>query len=91
MAPPDPTVVVSPSFSLATTLNMETKHLQTLLAEAKALLDSYELTQTDTSRVEAQEKAAQLARALERPKDAILKLSFSVSHQHCLEIIGMSC
>ncbi|KAJ6189837.1 hypothetical protein N7519_004745 [Penicillium mononematosum] len=56
---------------------METKHLQRLLAEAKTALDSYELTQVDTCRVEAQEKAAQLARALERPKDAILKLSFS--------------
>lgn len=58
---------------------MDFQHLQNLLAEAKASLDSYELTQSDTSRVEAQEKALQLARALERPKDAILKLSFSVS------------
>ncbi|KAJ5476700.1 Plant methyltransferase dimerization [Penicillium sp. IBT 31633x] len=56
---------------------MDFQHLQNLLAEAKASLDSYELTQSDTSRVEAQEKALQLARALERPKDAILKLSFS--------------
>ncbi|KAK4865542.1 hypothetical protein LT330_009330 [Penicillium expansum] len=56
---------------------MNIKHLQCLLAEAKALLDSYEATQTDTFRVEAQEKAAQLARALERPKDTIVKLAFS--------------
>lgn len=60
---------------------MDIQHLQSLLAETKALLDSYESTQTDTLRVEAQDKAAQLARALERPRDAIIKLSFSVSHR----------
>jgi hypothetical protein len=59
---------------------MDVQHLQRLLAETKALLDSYELTQTDTLRVEAQDKATQLSRALERPRDAIVKLSFSVSH-----------
>lgn len=59
---------------------MDIQHLQRLLVETKALLDSYESTQTDAVRVEAQDKAAQLARALERPKDAIVKLSFSVGH-----------
>jgi hypothetical protein len=58
---------------------MDIQHLQSLLAEAKTSLEAYQLTQADTFRIEAQEKAAQLARALERPKDAILKLSFSVS------------
>lgn len=70
---------------------MNIKHLQCLLAEAKALLDSYEATQTDTFRVEAQEKAAQLARALERPKDTIVKLAFSVSHTESPRSIGVYC
>ncbi|KXG53248.1 Plant methyltransferase dimerization [Penicillium griseofulvum] len=56
---------------------MDIRHLQSILAEAKAALDSYGSNQSDSFRVEAQEKAVQLARALERPKDAILKLSFS--------------
>ncbi|OGE52135.1 hypothetical protein PENARI_c011G04588 [Penicillium arizonense] len=56
---------------------MDIQPLQSLLAEAKTSLEAYQLTQADTFRIEAQEKAAQLARALERPKDAILKLSFS--------------
>ncbi|CAI7641062.1 unnamed protein product [Penicillium discolor] len=56
---------------------MDIQHLRSLLAETKALLDSYESNKTDTVRVEAQDKAAQLARALERPRDAIIKLSFS--------------
>jgi hypothetical protein len=60
---------------------MDIQHLQSILAEAKAALDSYGSNQSDIFRVEAQEKAVQLARALERPKDAILKLSFSVSHR----------
>lgn len=60
---------------------MDIQHLQRLLAETKTLLDSYESTQTDAVRVEAQDKAAQLARGLERPRDAIIKLSFSVSHR----------
>lgn len=60
---------------------MDIQHLQRLLAETKTLLDSYESTQTDAVRVEAQEKAAQLARGLERPRDAITKLSFSVSYR----------
>lgn len=59
---------------------MDIQHLQRLLVETKALLDSYESTKTDTLRVEAQDKATQLARGLERPRDAITKLSFSVSH-----------
>lgn len=60
---------------------MDIQHLRSLLVETKALLDLYESTQTDTLRVDAQDKAAQLARALERPRDAIIKLSFSVSHR----------
>ena len=43
---------------------MDIQHLRSLLVETKALLDLYESTQTDTLRVDAQDKAAQLARAL---------------------------
>ncbi|KAJ5729287.1 uncharacterized protein N7483_003795 [Penicillium malachiteum] len=56
---------------------MDIKHIKSLLAETSALIDEFESTNGDGSRVEAQEKATQLARALEIPRLAILKLAFS--------------
>ncbi|KAJ6013349.1 Plant methyltransferase dimerization [Penicillium herquei] len=56
---------------------MDIKQIKDLLAETSALIDEIESTNGDGLRVEAQEKATQLARALEIPRIAILKLAFS--------------
>jgi hypothetical protein len=57
---------------------MDIKQFQNLLAETKASLDAFQSDGLEKSRIDAQEKALQLARALERPRDAILKFSFSI-------------
>lgn len=49
-----------------------------LLAKAQESLALFQSTGTETARIDAHEKALQLARSLERPRDAVLKLSFSV-------------
>ncbi|KAJ5358794.1 Plant methyltransferase dimerization [Penicillium cataractarum] len=58
---------------------MDIQQLQNLLAETKASLDSFQSDGLEKSRIDAQEKALQLARALERPRDAILKLAYAPS------------
>lgn len=58
---------------------MDHNTIKKLLVEVQASLDVYQSDPTDTSRVEAQEKALKLARALEKPRDAILKIAYSVS------------
>jgi hypothetical protein len=57
---------------------MDIQQLQNLLAETKAALDAFQSDVLEKSRIDAQDKAFQLARALERPRDAILKLSYAV-------------
>lgn len=56
---------------------MDHNTIKKLLVEVQASLDVYQSDPTDTSRVEAQEKALKLARALEKPRDAILKIAYS--------------
>ncbi|KAF5858209.1 hypothetical protein ETB97_004712 [Aspergillus alliaceus] len=56
---------------------MDPKAIQKLLEDVQAALGTYQSDPTETSRVEAQEKALKLARALEKPRDAILKISLS--------------
>ncbi|KAB8271650.1 S-adenosyl-L-methionine-dependent methyltransferase [Aspergillus minisclerotigenes] len=56
---------------------MDHSTIKKLLIEVQASLDVYQSDPTDTSRVEAQEKALKLARALEKPRDAILKIAYS--------------
>lgn len=70
-------LVLSSSFSLITG-TMDVKLVQNLLAGTQASLQAFEKSGSDISRIEAHEKAVRLARALEQPRDAILKLSFSV-------------
>lgn len=57
---------------------MDIQQLQYLLAETKTSLDAFQSDGLEKSRVDAQVKALQLAQALERPRDAILKLSCAV-------------
>ncbi|KAJ5683042.1 hypothetical protein N7462_006207 [Penicillium macrosclerotiorum] len=56
---------------------MDFQIMQSLLEEAKILIDDFQMTGVDSSRLQAQEKAIQIVRALERPQDAILKLAYS--------------
>lgn len=57
---------------------MDTERIQNLWAEAQSSLGAFEKTQAETSRIDALEKVTSLARALEKPKDAILKLCYTV-------------
>lgn len=57
---------------------MDTQKSLGLLAKTQESLALFQSTGTKTARLDAHEKAIQLARSLERPRDAILKLSFSV-------------
>ncbi|KJK61904.1 O-methyltransferase [Aspergillus parasiticus SU-1] len=56
---------------------MDPSTIKKLLVDVQASLDAYQSNPTETSRVEAQEKALKLARALEKPRDAILKMAYS--------------
>lgn len=58
---------------------MDTKKIEAHSAETKKLVDQYLSDKSDRFRIEAQENASRLAQALERPKDTILKLAYSVS------------
>lgn len=58
---------------------MDFAQINSLLSEVKASIDKFQSNGVDDTRIEALEKVLQLARALEQPRDAILKLSFSVS------------
>lgn len=49
-----------------------------LLEDVKASIRKFEEENSDLARVEALEKSLKLTRALEHPKDAILKLFLSV-------------
>ncbi|KAJ5247306.1 Plant methyltransferase dimerization [Penicillium chermesinum] len=56
---------------------MDIEQVRNLLKETQATVDLYLSTGNDDARIDAQEKAEQLARTLERPKDAVLKLAYS--------------
>lgn len=58
---------------------MDCQRIESLLTEAKTYLDRFQSSGKEAARIDAQQKAIQLVHALERPRDAILKLSFSVS------------
>lgn len=72
---------------------MDTNTIQKLLRDVQESLDTYQSDTTETSRVEAQEKALKLARALEKPRDAILKIAYSVSFsliKYCLFVVNLT-
>jgi hypothetical protein len=52
---------------------------RSLQNEITASLDLFESTSSEQYRVDAHEKALQLAQVLTRPREAILRLSYSVS------------
>lgn len=57
---------------------MDSQLIAGLMADAQTSLDVFQSAGTEKARNEAHDKALRLARALEQPRDAILKLSFSV-------------
>ncbi|KAJ5365282.1 hypothetical protein N7517_008168 [Penicillium concentricum] len=56
---------------------MHIKQIQGLSELTHASINEFVSTGAEASRVQAQERALQLSRALERPRDAILKLAFT--------------
>ncbi|OQE17284.1 hypothetical protein PENSTE_c021G06470 [Penicillium steckii] len=56
---------------------MDTLQIRSLLEQTKVALDDFESTKAETSRIKAHEQTLKLARALERPRDAILKLAYT--------------
>jgi hypothetical protein len=54
-----------------------------LLEDVKASIQKFETENSDLARVDALEKSLKLTRALEHPKDVVLKLFLSVSSLHC--------
>ena len=57
---------------------MDSQLIAGLMADAQTSLDVFQSAGTEKARNEAHDKVLRLARALEQPRDAILKLSFSV-------------
>lgn len=58
---------------------MDTQQIQSLWTSAQNSLEGFQKTKSETSRREALARLTKLQRALEQPKDAILKLSYQVS------------
>ncbi|KAL4892622.1 S-adenosyl-L-methionine-dependent methyltransferase [Aspergillus ambiguus] len=56
---------------------MDTARIQNLWMEAQASLATFQSTKTEASRIEALEIVTNLARSLEKPRDAILKLTYT--------------
>lgn len=52
--------------------------MDTLIAETQKAIAIFQSSNTETTRIDAHEKALRLAQALEQPRTAILKLSYSV-------------
>ncbi|OJJ55948.1 hypothetical protein ASPSYDRAFT_1158180 [Aspergillus sydowii CBS 593.65] len=55
---------------------MTTDQLQSLWADAQTSFEALQKAQSETARIEALAKVTKLQRALEQPKDAVLKLSY---------------
>lgn len=69
---------IVPTQNITTTTSMDSQLIAGLMADAQTSLDVFQSAGTEKARNEAHDKALRLARALEQPRDAILKLSFSV-------------
>lgn len=67
---------------------MDTQQIKCLLEQTKVALDDFESTQAETSRIKAREQALKLAGALERPRDAILRIAYTV-RMSCLIIASI--
>ncbi|KAF7596037.1 hypothetical protein BBP40_003817 [Aspergillus hancockii] len=66
---------------------MDPEAIQKLLADVQSLLGVYQSDGTEAARAEAQEKALKLARALEKPRDAILKISYSPTIVMAIKVV----
>lgn len=58
---------------------MDTQQIQSLWANTQTSLAGFQKDQSETCRKDALAQVTKLQRALEQPKDAILKLSYQVS------------
>ncbi|GKZ79986.1 hypothetical protein AnigIFM56816_004195 [Aspergillus niger] len=56
---------------------MNTESLQGIWTDVHSLLEAFQADGTEYNRIDALEKATQLVRALEKPRDAILKLAYT--------------
>ena len=61
---------------------MDAEQIEALYKRAGASLEQFKSSGAETDRIKALEEALQVARALERPRDAILKLAYTVSQAH---------
>ncbi|KAI9933707.1 hypothetical protein MW887_004778 [Aspergillus wentii] len=60
--------------------------IQTLSAEANSSLSGFQSSASESARIDALEKVLKLARALEKPRDAILKLGFSPTYLMAVKV-----
>ncbi|PWY96044.1 S-adenosyl-L-methionine-dependent methyltransferase [Aspergillus sclerotioniger CBS 115572] len=56
---------------------MNADSIQEIWTEVQSSLEAFQTTGTESTRIDALEKANKLARALEKPRDAILKLAYT--------------
>lgn len=78
--------VVGPAFlhnpprtnSIISTI-MNAEPIQEIWTEIQSSMEAFQAAGTEFTRIDALEKATKLARALEKPRDAILKLAYTVS------------
>lgn len=59
---------------------MDIQQVEALLEQTTAAFNELKSAQNESTRIHAQEQALKLARSLERPRDAILKLAYTVIH-----------
>lgn len=57
---------------------MNTESLQNIWTDVQSSLEAFQADGTESNRIDALEEATKLARALEKPRDAILKLAYTV-------------
>ncbi|PWY84759.1 S-adenosyl-L-methionine-dependent methyltransferase [Aspergillus heteromorphus CBS 117.55] len=56
---------------------MSPESIQPIWAEVQSSLEAFQSSGTESARIDALEKASKLTRALEKPRDAILKLAYT--------------
>lgn len=68
---------------------MDIQQVEALLEQTTAAFNELKSAQNESTRIHAQEQALKLARSLERPRDAILKLAYTVIHSKFNKAISM--
>ena len=68
---------------------MDIQHIQNLLEETRRSIDLLQSNGGETARTSALENALKLSRALEHPRTAILKISYTVSLHKISELTSI--